>query len=85
MSDHVHTTDHVSAGLAPYKAPRFPCAACGKETKEHTVLAVSKEGQEVEHGSLREAIILGSSNVTERRICSDSKCRAVHVTAPSSL
>lgn len=35
--DRVATTDQLSAGLAPYAPPAYPCSTCGKETKETRV------------------------------------------------
>ncbi len=35
MQDSTDTTDLVEAKLTGYEPPRFPCAECGAETKEH--------------------------------------------------
>jgi len=34
--DNVSATDKAEVELAPAAPPRFPCLACGRETKEHT-------------------------------------------------
>jgi hypothetical protein len=67
MGDKVGTADAFFVSLitpdGERTPPRFPCGACGKETKEH----------HPEERTLSD----GATALVPRRICSSPTCRAV--------